>query len=369
MSLGLYVHLPFCRVHCTYCAFAVVTDITQQDRYTEALLKEIAGRDSQDCLSSTVVDSTYFGGGTPSRTSLENLFRVTAAIRENFTLTPDAEFSMESNPEDITPESVTTWCELGVNRISVGVQSFHDAELFPLGRVHGSKLARDAVATVVESGVRANLDLILGLPGQTRESFVETIETAIGSGVGHISLYMLDLEENSPLSTQVGRGRATLPDDDLVAELYVEAIDRLENAGLHQYEISNFARTGEECRHNLRYWSRGEYLGFGLGAHSFVGDRRFANTRDIRRYIELSPVASDFSEELTDLETKRETIFLRLRQPAGIDYAVLERLCGPEGLEWIDRGLKDGWLRRSGGSVAFTPAGFLLSNDYISQLF
>jgi oxygen-independent coproporphyrinogen-3 oxidase len=221
----------------------------------------------------------------------------------------------------------------------------------------------------VSSGVRSNLDLILGLPGQTRETFTHTLDVAIGSGVGHVSLYMLDLEEGSPLATQVHRNRVTLPDDELIAELYVDAIERLRSAGLRQYEISNFARPGEECRHNLRYWTRGEYRGLGLGAHSFIAGRRFANTRDVRRYIETSPDATDFSEQLSDLEAKRETIFLRLRQVTGIDYAVLERLCGQEGREWIDRGLKDGWLRRSGEQVAFTPSGFLLSNEYISQLF
>jgi len=363
MPLGLYFHLPFCRVHCTYCAFAIVTDITLQDRYTEALLKEIR------VGAAPSVDTIYFGGGTPSRTSLENLTQVVDATHESFTIAENAEFSMEANPEDITPESLSQWRDMGVNRISVGVQSFHDEELIPLGRVHGSQIARDAVAAVVNSGVRSNLDLILGLPGQTRRSFAQTIDIAIESGVGHISLYMLDLEESSPLAVQVDRQRVTLPEEELIAELYVEAIDRLGEAGLHQYEISNFAGRGEECRHNLRYWSRGEYLGFGLGAHSFVDGRRFANTRDVRKYIDRSPEAVDFSEDLTDLETKRETIFLRLRQTAGIDYDVVQRLCGQEGIEWIDRGLKDGWLRRSGERVAFTPAGFLLSNEYISQLF
>ena len=374
MSLGLYLHLPFCRVHCTYCAFAIVTDITMQDSYTEALLRELRVA-PEPALSEAegsrrpLVDSIYLGGGTPSRTSLENLQRIVQAIHENFAVSQTAEFSMESNPEDITTASLHAWRELGVNRISVGVQSFHDAELLPLGRVHGAEIARQAVAAVVRSGARSNLDLILGLPNQTRHSFIETLEIAIASGVGHISLYMLDLEENSPLAIQVERKRVTLPDDELVAELYVEAIDRLGNAGLHQYEISNFARRGEECRHNLRYWTRGEYRGFGLGAHSFAGGRRFANTRDVRKYIRQSPDAIDFSEDLTDIETKRETIFLRLRQAAGIDCAVLQTLCGQEGIEWIDRGLKDGWLQKSGERVAFTPAGFLLSNEYISQLF
>jgi oxygen-independent coproporphyrinogen-3 oxidase len=364
MSLGVYAHLPFCRNHCTYCAFAISTDISWQDRYVVAVTREIEGR------AGGAVDSIYYGGGTPSRTSIENLQRLTAGIRRGFAVDPGAEFSMEANPEDITPDAIAAWRALGVNRISIGVQSFHDSELQPLGRQHGGTGARDAVARTAASGVRTNLDLILGLPGQTEQSFDETLAIATSLGSGHISLYMLDLEEQSPLRIQLARGRVTLPDEDLVARLYVMAIDRLAAAGLQQYEISNFARPGEQCRHNLRYWTRGEYLGFGLGAHSFRGARRFANTRDIRRYIETSPEAGDFTEAIGADESKRETLFLGLRQTTGIDYVEIERLCGLEGTEWVDRGLRDGWLQRgAGGRVAFTPAGFLVSNEYISQLF
>jgi oxygen-independent coproporphyrinogen-3 oxidase len=180
---------------------------------------------------------------------------------------------------------------------------------------------------------------------------------------------MLDLEEKTPLEVQVARGRVTLPEDDLVAQLYLEAIERLNAAGLQQYEISNFARPGEECRHNLRYWTRDRYLGFGLAAHSFLNGERFANTRDIRRYIELAPHARDFSESLGPDEVRRETLFLNLRRTTGLCYEELLRLCGQEGKTWTERGLQDGWLRRVDGRVAFTPAGFLQSNDFISQLF
>ena len=180
---------------------------------------------------------------------------------------------------------------------------------------------------------------------------------------------MLDLDEKTPLQVQVAKGRVALPEDDLVADLYIEAIGHLARRGLAQYEISNFARAGEECRHNLRYWTRGEYHGFGLAAHSFLGAERFANTRDLRRYIERSPDARDFSEHLGTDESRRETIFLGLRQTSGILYEDLVRLCGQEGIEWTERGIQDGWLRRVDGRVAFTPAGFLQSNDYISQLF
>jgi oxygen-independent coproporphyrinogen-3 oxidase len=358
MVLGIYVHLPFCRVHCAYCPFAISTHGELQDAYVDALVREIEARgDGSD------IDTVFFGGGTPSRTSNENLARVVATLREQFAI--DGECSLEANPEDITPEAIELWRSLGVNRLSIGVQSFHDSELRPLGRVHGRERAREAIADAVASGIRTSVDLILGLPRQTAESFRESLDLAIDAGVGHLSLYMLDLEEGTALARHVGAGRIELPDEELVASLYVEAIERLSRAGLAQYEISNF---GDVCRHNLRYWHREPYLGFGLAAHSFDGARRFANTRDINAYIAgMTSLALD--ETLDDAETKHETIFLQLRQIGGIDYERLVELCGQEGIEWTDRGLHDGWLRRTGSRVAFTPSGFLLSNDYISQLF
>ena len=360
MALGIYVHLPFCRVHCAYCPFAVSTNIGLQDDYTASLVREIEGR-----ATGEQVDTIFFGGGTPSRTSRANLARVVDALHRAFTIAASAEFSLEANPEDVTPGAIDFWRELGVNRLSIGVQSFHDAELRPLGRVHGRERALEALRDAVAAGIRTSLDLILGLPNQTPASFRETLEIAVASGVGHLSLYMLDLEEGTALARQVGNGRMTLPDEDDVANLYVEAIERLDAAGLKQYEISNF---GDACLHNLRYWRREPYLGFGLAAHSFAGERRFANTRDMARYL-AGARGPELDEALGPGEQRRETIFLRLRQSAGIDYDDVVNLCGEEGIEWMARGLQDGWLRRDGARVAFTPAGFLLSNDYISQLF
>jgi putative oxygen-independent coproporphyrinogen III oxidase len=358
VSLGVYVHLPFCRVHCTYCPFAISTDIALQDAYVAALVREIGSR-----LGGAQVDSIYFGGGTPSRTSLENLRRVVEAVGRA------PEFSIEANPEDITAEALAAWRELGVNRVSIGVQSFDDAELLAIGRIHDAARAREAVAMTVAAGFRTSLDLILGLPRQTGASFESTLDDAIALGVGHLSLYMLDLEEGTPLHAQVARGRVEVAEDELVASLYARAVQRLADAGLAQYEVSNFARVGEECRHNLRYWNRGEYHGFGLGAHSFIGDERFANTRNIRDYIADPERARDFAERLGDGERRRELLFLGLRQTGGMYTEDLTRLGGEEANEWIERGLRDGWLRQRDGRVAFTPSGFLLSNDYISQLF
>jgi len=245
VPLGLYVHLPFCRTHCTYCAFAISTDVGLQDAYAEAVVREVVASSVLGPRAS--VESIYFGGGTPSRMSIENLAKITKALTRG-PRTEDrghVEFSMEANPEDISAESLRSWRALGVNRVSIGVQSFRDAELIPLGRVHGAERAREAVSLVVASGVRTNLDLIAGLPNQTAESFAASVDEAIALGVGHMSLYMLDLEAKSLLEVQVARGRVTLPDDETVAAMYLDAIGRLARAGFHQYEISNFAREGE----------------------------------------------------------------------------------------------------------------------------
>jgi len=361
--LGIYIHLPFCRVHCAYCPFVVSTDLAMQDAYVDALVSEITLR-----AGCEKVDTIYFGGGTPSRTAPEHLQRIATTIRSRFDVHPDAEFSLEANPEDVTSDAIAFWKSLGVNRLSIGVQSFHDAELQPIGRIHGSQRARQAIRDAINANVRTSIDLILGLPHQTAESFRASVQEAIDSGVGHISVYMLDLDEDTALKRRVESGVVELPDEDRIAALYVEMVDTLSSAGFAQYEISNFARCGEESRHNLRYWRRQPYYGFGVGAHSFEDERRFANTRDLGRYTD-GGFAPEFAEALTEIERRHEMVFLRLRQTAGIHYDDLLQLCGEEATSWTEQGVSEGWLRRDGSRVAFTPAGFLVSSELISQLF
>jgi len=361
--LGLYVDLPFCRAHCAYCPFVGSTDDAMQDGYVDALLREIAARSDGER-----VDTIFFGGGTPSHTAPAQLERIASALRTGFDIENGAEFSIEANPEDVTSDAIASWRSIGVNRLSIGVQSFHDSELEPIGRVHGAQRARDAIRDAINSGLRTSIDLILGLPNQTADSFRSSLDEAIGSGVGHVSIYMLDLDEDTALKRRVEQGLVELPTDEVIATLYVEMVDTLHRAAFSQYEISNFARCGEESKHNLRYWRRQHYHGFGVGAHSFLGERRFANTRDLRRYIG-GHLAPEFSEELTEIERRHERAFLQLRQTVGINCDELLRLCGEEAVGWIENGVNEGWLRREGGRVAFTPAGFLVSSELISQLF
>jgi putative oxygen-independent coproporphyrinogen III oxidase len=365
--LGLYVHLPFCSAHCAYCPFVISTDLRLQQAYIDALIREIQTVGAA-ALGRSAVDTIFFGGGTPSRTASHHLARVVDALHAKFDIAEDAEFSLEANPEDVTPEAIAFWRTLGVNRLSIGVQSLHDAELRAIGRVHDANRARDATGDAVASGIRTSIDLILGLPMQTGESFRRSIEEATGSGIGHLSVYMLDLDEETALKRRVDAGLVTLPHEETVASLYLEMVDTLRTVGFQQYEISNFARTGEESRHNVRYWRRQHYRGFGISAHSFIGERRFANTPDIHRYID-GHFEPEFVEELSEIDSRRELLFLQLRQTAGIHYEDVLQLCGEEAVGWIEHGVLEGWLRRDGSRVAFTPAGFLVSSELISQLF
>lgn len=367
MSLATYIHLPFCRVRCTYCPFAISTDLSREGEYFDALIAEI----ESDPLAAEM-STLYFGGGTPSRSSPAQLRRLTAALCAKFTLRDDAEFTIEANPEDVDDEFIALARELGVNRVSIGVQSLSDAELVRIGRRHGAPHARRALELLTHAGLRVTADLIIGLPNQTRESFAQSVDEVVASGVGHISLYMLDLEEGTKLEEQVRKGKTLLPPDEEVADLYLSVIERLAAAGLEQYEISNFARRGEESRHNLAYWQRQPYAGYGLGAHEFDGAERRGNATKIDEYIELIRQRGDavvFRERLTADEEVRERIFLALRQRRGISYADLLKFRSEEGARWAETGLREGWLRRDGERVGFTPKGFVLSNEFISQLF
>jgi len=366
-GIGIYVHLPFCRRRCTYCPFAISVDLRLEARYFESLLREIVSipRDSDR------VDTVYFGGGTPSLSGIEHLRSVRTALGR-FGLDSVREWTLEANPEDFEGDSVERWRELGVTRISVGVQSLHEAELRPLGRLHGQDGALAAARAAVASGLQTSVDVIIGLPGQSPESFSETLRPLLDLGVGHVSLYILDLDEETPLRRRVAAGRVALPDEDAVAGQYERAVGVCASFGLRQYEVSNFARPGEESLHNLRYWRREPYLGFGLGAHSFEAERRWANSREIAEYMDLvekgsSPVT--FQERLSDEERREEQIFLGLRRAEGLDEAQLRDLAPGRADEWAARGMENGWLHRESDRFAFTPRGFLVSSELIAELF
>ncbi len=291
----------------------------------------------------------------------------------SFEVSEGAEVTLEANPEDVSAETLGMWTDmLGVNRLSLGVQSFHEQELVPLGRGHGRAGALGAIALAASNVPRLSVDLILGLPGQTRESVAESAELATSGPVGHLSLYLLDLEPGSALEQRVRAGLVELPSEEETAEMYRTVIRIAEQRGFHQYEVSNFARPGEESIHNRHYWSRRSYVGVGLGAHSFDGRVRSANTRVIRDYIETADsgaLPETFRERLGDEEVRHERLFLGLRQSRGLALDELHELAGEGVEEWLEEWLEQGWLISEAGWVRFSVEGFLISDELLAELF
>ena len=296
IPLSLYIHIPFCTLKCSYCDFNSYAGIESLMRaFVDALCDEM--RLWAPFVADRRVETIFFGGGTPSLLPIEDVERIMAAIREAFALAPDAKVSFEANPGTVDRDYFRGLLAAGVNRISFGVQSFHDDELAALDRIHSAAEAKEAYRWAREAGFeRINLDLIYGLQDQTMQRWQATLERAIALAPEHLSLYALTVEEGTKLAHDIERGRAPAPDGDMQAEMYEWSCARLASEGYAQYEISNWCLPGEECRHNLVYWRNGEWLGLGPGAHSHLrsqqaGDRiqgwRFADVYSPRRYVEL----------------------------------------------------------------------------------
>ena len=364
--LGLYLHIPFCRSICNYCNFnRGLLDSTVKVRYISALEAEIrrAGCDAS-------VDTIYFGGGTPSLLTSEEIACLVTACREAFNVECDAEVTLEVNPETVTIETVRGWINAGVSRVSLGVQSFHDAELQRLDRCHTAERAREAVSLTCAAGFDVRVDLMLWLPMQKRDDCARSIDTLVKLRPNHASLYMLELYPNAPLKEEMARaGWSQAPDDDAAA-MYLDTLAQTDAAGYEQYEISNIAQPGKRCRHNLKYWSDGAWLGFGCGAHSTRDGVRWRNVADTNDYIDAidnqsSPVVERRS--LTNDEQLGDTLFMGLRVVEGVD---LERVGFRYGIDVMGRYgaslepfIQAGMLVHDDGRLKLTRAGMLLSNE------
>ncbi len=372
---GVYVHIPFCRTKCTYCAF-VSGDFDEglAARYLPALETEI--RSAGAAAGRPRVDSVFFGGGTPSLLPSEELVRIMVAIRESFEVAPDAEITVEMNPGTLTPRKLDAYRAAGVNRASVGVQSFDNEELESIGRVHDADEARAAVAMLRAAGFdNLSLDLIAGLPLQRIETWRRNLESAIELEPDHLSLYLLELHPGTKLARDVEAGRVARPDDDVAAAMYDEMVDRLAAAGFFQYEISNFARTlpdggDRRSRHNEKYWLDAEYFGFGVSAHGYLHGKRRSNVRSIAGYADAIEATGDATHERIQLDSRdraAEAAFLGLRRTAGIDLDRFEARYGINLLqafaEGLDPLLAAGLLDVSHGTLHLTRSGRLLSNE------
>ncbi len=365
MSTGIYLHIPFCKSRCSYCDFA--TDVYREgdvvDRYVTALCREIAGGSTEGA-----VDTIYLGGGTPSLLTPDQLDRLINTVSKTFTVAPDAEITMEMNPATVTQATLADYRQLGVNRASFGVQTFDDRSLRLLARGHDANDARQTFRLLRNAGFdNISFDLIAGLPGQTLADWQRNLNEAITMSPEHLSLYLLEIHEGTPLATQVQSGRQPKPDDELAAEMYELMLDKLAAEGYVQYEISNFSRPGRESRHNSKYWTLDPVLGFGVSAHSFDGQQRFANERDTARYVQLIEASGSAEVMREDIDLASEFIFLGLRMEGGVDLADHECRFGSdlfdERVDAIASIVEAGLMQIANGRMQLTRKGKLFSNE------
>ena len=368
-TLGLYIHIPFCKAKCAYCDFySLAHSEEKMDAYMAALLRhleEVAPR-----AAGMQVNTVYFGGGTPSYLGAARLCRILQTVLRRYDVARDAEITLEANPD-----SAGDWKELrrlrraGFNRLSLGVQSTDDALLRRIGRVHTYEQVQQAVRAARQAKfTNLSLDLIYGLPGQTMEDWQRTLADAVALGPEHLSCYGLKLEEGTPLWQQ--RQTLTLPDDDAQADMYLYTVAALGEMGYEQYEISNFAKPGKASRHNLKYWNMEEYAGFGPGAHSDFGGVRYGYVRDVDSYIAGKLVLSE-SENDSTLARDYEYVMLSLRTAAGIDRQTFEKRYRQrfQPMETLfEQYEKAGLALPTEGGWRLTPKGFLVSNSIIAAL-
>lgn len=372
-KLGLYVHIPFCRSKCDYCDFySLAGKEGRMDDYQKALLAHM--KETAPLTRGWQVDTVYFGGGTPSFYGEKRLREVLKNVAKRFDLAKDAEITVECNPDSVDKKVFQTLRRAGVNRISLGVQSAHDCELNCLHRPHTFQQAQRAVAAAREAKIKnISLDLIYGLPNQDMAGWRDTVEQVLELEPEHLSCYGLKVEPGTPLDDRVVRGER-LPDDDQQADMYLWTVERLAAAGYRQYEISNFARAGFQSRHNLKYWMGRPYIGFGPGAHSDFGGRRYSFTRDLEGYIAAvleGGTVIDESDLIPQRERGGEYLMLRLRTTRGIEEWEYRRefFMNFDPIEQkLEEYERQGWAERHDRRWNLTAKGFLVSNQLIGEL-
>ncbi|MDT5295167.1 MAG: hypothetical protein QOJ76_2047 [Acidobacteriota bacterium] len=369
---GIYIHIPFCRSRCSYCDFATgAYEGALADAYVLALAREIEAFDPGG--ERVEVDTVYFGGGTPSLLTSAQVSHVLDAVRRRFRVEAEAEVTLEMNPGTVTPEHLRELRDAGVNRASFGAQTFDDEELKRLGRTHTAADARRTLEALREAGFdNISFDLIAGLPRQTLEAWERNLSEALALRPEHLSLYLLEVHEATPLAEQIRQGRYPVPDPDLAAEMYRLMVERTASAGYEQYEISNFCLGGRESRHNMKYWTGAPYFGFGCSAHSFDGRAsRWSNERDARRYVELIGERGSAVVERVELDARAssaEALFLGLRLLSRGVNLVEHRARFQEDVraayaEDLARFDDAGLIEIDGDVLRLTPEGALLSNE------
>jgi len=393
MPLGLYISVPFCRAKCSYCNFASdVFSAAKHQQYCERVCRdmlqaeELAAALGARCERE--VDSIYLGGGTPTLLDTELLALLFSAARTHFAVAADAEITVECAPGTLSPQVIVGLVRCGVNRISLGVQSFVDEEARAVGRMHTRAVILQEMARLRAAGLsNINVDLIAGLPHQTRESWTYSLDQAIASGASHVSVYLLEVDEDSRLGRELIAGGARyhahhVPDPDLTADFYEMACERLSVAGVVQYEISNFARDGAQSRHNLKYWTRQPYLGFGLDAHSMLPVKplagreqlaagldavRFSQTDELDDFMSQDGGRVAMRESVSTAAALEESFFLGLRLNRGVSLLGLEQTFGADALAEFQGVIAEivgtGLATLAADTLQLTPRGRLLSNE------
>lgn len=379
MQAGVYLHIPFCRSRCSYCDFAtdVYRDSGAVERYVDALAGEIGlfqavpleGERNTEPISA---DTVYFGGGTPSLLEPEQAGRILSRVRERFDVSADAEITMEMNPATVSAEQLAAYRELGVNRASFGVQTFNDRDLKLLARGHNANDARETFKLLREAGfANISFDLIAGLPGQSVSDWERNLDEALAMRPEHLSLYLLEVHQGTPLAEQLRSGRRSATDEDAAAEMYELLVARTAEAGYLQYEISNFARPGFESRHNTKYWRLAPVYGFGVSAHSFDGAERYFNDRDTAAYVDRIGQTGSAEAGREGVDVESEFIFLGLRLSEGVGLDEFRRRFG-DGLQEkysaaMDRLTDLGLIEIASGRVRLTRKGMLFSNEVFAE--
>jgi len=374
--LSLYIHIPFCVNKCPYCGFySTLYRSGIAEDFLDALHLEMVMRAGE--FSKRAIGSIYIGGGTPTSLSQGQLTRLFCLINDHVQISQGAEITIEANPNTIDASKLVQLKHLGATRISIGAQSFSNSILTMLGRSHTAGQVIESVYAARSAGFESiGIDLIFGIPGQTEEQWLKTLEDACSLGPKHISAYGLSIDEGSRWYCD-GRKGTIGPLDDASAAMYVSAIDTLHARGYHQYEISNFCIPGYECRHNVNYWDRGEYIGLGPASWSFIRNDRWANIDDTDQYISrlkncCSPKDRNTIESVNRKQAAIERLFLGLRKTAGIDLACYGSLLGPEELDDLYERIRDlerrGLVKHQTGALQLTRQGMLLSNAVLAQM-
>ena len=376
--LGIYIHIPFCISKCRYCDFYSIPGASEElkDKYIDALVAHMKEYAIQ--AKDYIVDTIYFGGGTPSLLSEKQLKTIIKALKSSFRVYRASEISMEINPKTVTLSKLKYIKKCGINRLSIGVQSFADNELQIAGRPHNSDDSFETVRLARKAGFsNISLDLMFGLPEQNLQSVVDNIGSVLSLDVEHISLYGLKIEDGTPF--WFDRNKLALPDEDEERSMYFNAAGLLSASGIRQYEISNFAKKGKYCKHNLKYWNCDEYLGFGPAAHSYFGGKRFSFKKDINLYIDsfnqLTHVTEELIDEYIDIpypSRVAEYVMLRFRLTAGVNKAVFKKKFGRDFdeiyLEKITPFIKTGHIIKTKTGYAFSNEGMYVSNYILSRV-